>query len=160
MEIKLKIIKTDDDYQSCLSIRKQVFIMGQNIPIEIELDDDHIEASFFLAKIDGKPIGTARFRKTDSGIKLERFAVLKDYRNFGVGKALVLFILNHLKNEKTIYLNAQESVIGFYEKLGFSPVGDKFYEAEIPHRKMVYKKIAWEDFTKSSINLFSFYKET
>ena len=141
MEIKLKIIKTDDDYQSCLSIRKQVFIMGQNIPIEIELDDDHIEASFFLAKIDGKPIGTARFRKTDSGIKLERFAVLKDYRNFGVGKALVLFILNHLKNEKTIYLNAQESVTGFYEKLGFSPVGDKFYEAEIPHRKMVYKKI-------------------
>jgi len=36
MEIKLKIIKTDDDYQSCLFIRKQVFIIGQNIPVEIE----------------------------------------------------------------------------------------------------------------------------
>jgi len=160
MEIKLKIIKTDDDYKSCLSIRKQVFIMGQNIPIEIELDDDHIEASYFLAEIDDIPVGTARFRKTDSGIKLERFAVLEKYRNFGVGKALVLFILNHLRNEKTIYLNAQESVIWFYEKLGFNPVGNQFYEAEIPHQKMIYKKIVWEDFTKSSINLFSFYKET
>jgi len=138
MEIKLKIIKTDDDYQSCLSIRKQVFIMGQNIPVEIELDDDHIEADYFLAEIDHISVGTARFRKTDSGIKLERFAVLEDYRNFGVGKALVLFILNHLKNEKTIYLNAQESVIEFYGKLGFEIVGDQFYEAEIPHRKMVF----------------------
>jgi ElaA protein len=59
----------------------------------------------------------------------------------GVGKALVLFILNQLKDEKTIYLNAQESVISFYSKLGFEKVGDIFIEAEIPHQKMIYNKI-------------------
>ena len=140
MEIDIKIIETDDDYQSCLFIRKQVFIIGQNIPVEIELDDDKIDATYFLAEIDDIPIGTARFRKTDFGIKLERFAVLENARNFGVGKALVLFILNHVKKEETIYLNAQESVIGFYEKLGFAPVGDQFYEANIPHKKLIYNK--------------------
>jgi predicted GNAT family N-acyltransferase len=140
MEIDIKIIETDDDYQSCLFIRKQVFIIGQNIPVEIELDDDKINATYFLANLSGNPVGTARYRKTDFGIKLERFAVLENARNFGVGKALVLFILNHVKKEETIYLNAQESVIGFYEKLGFAPVGDQFYEASIPHKKLIYNK--------------------
>ncbi len=140
MEIDIKIIETDDDYQSCLFIRKQVFIIGQNIPVEIELDDDKINATYFLANLSGNPVGTARYRKTDFGIKLERFAVLENARNFGVGKALVLFIINYLKNEKMIYLNAQKSVIGFYEKLGFGQIGDQFYEASIPHKKLIYKK--------------------
>jgi ElaA protein len=52
-----------------------------------------------------------------------------------------LFILNQLKDEKTIYLNAQESVISFYSKLGFEKVGDIFIEAGIPHQKMIYNKI-------------------
>ena len=140
MNIDIKIIETDQDYQSCLFIRKQVFIIGQNIPVEIELDDDKIDATYFLANLSGNPVGTARYRKTDFGIKLERFAVLENARNFGVGKALVLFIINYLKNEKMIYLNAQKSVIGFYEKLGFGQIGDQFYEASIPHKKLIYKK--------------------
>ena len=138
MKIDIKIIETDDDYQSCLFIRKQVFIIGQNIPVEIELDDDKIDATYFLANLSGNPVGTARYRKTDFGIKLERFAVLENARNFGVGKALVLFIISYLKNEKNIYLNAQKSVIDFYAKLGFDSRGDIFFEAEIPHQKMVF----------------------
>jgi len=138
MEIDIKIMETDDDYQSCLFILKQVFIIGQNIPVEIVLDDDKINATYFLANLSGDAVGTARYRKTEFGIKLERFAVLENARNFGVGKALVLFILNYLKNEKMIYLNAQKSVIDFYAKLGFDSRGDIFFEAEIPHQKMVF----------------------
>ncbi len=138
MEIELKIIESDDDIETCLSIRRQVFILEQEIPEGIEMDDDRIEATYVLALMDGIPIGTARWRTTKFGIKLERFAVLKEFRNFGVGKALVLFVLNELKNEKNIYLNAQKSVISFYENLGFKVRGDLFYEAEISHRKMVF----------------------
>ena len=36
------------------------------------------------------------------------------------------------------YLNAQEPVIGSYDNLGFDPIWEFFYEAEIPHQKMVY----------------------
>jgi len=53
---------------------------------------------------------------------------------------LVLFIVKYLKNEKKIYLNAQESVIDFYAKLGFHSRGDIFFEAEIPHQKMVFSR--------------------
>ena len=141
MEIEVKIAESEKEFQMCLTIRRQVFIIGQTISEKLELDDDTISATSFLAMVSNEPIGTARFRYTEFGVKLERFAVLKTSRNLGVGKALVLFILNQLKNEKTIYLNAQESVISFYSKLGFEKVGDIFIEAEIPHQKMIYKKI-------------------
>jgi predicted GNAT family N-acyltransferase len=141
VEIEVKIAESEKEFQMCLTIRRQVFIIGQNISEKLELDDDTISATSFLAMVSNEPIGTARFRYTEFGVKLERFAVLKTSRNLGVGKALVLFILNQLKNEKTIYLNAQESVISFYSKHGFEKVGDIFIEAEIPHQKMIYKKI-------------------
>ena len=64
--------------------------------------------------------------------------MLKLFRNLSIGKALVLFILEKLKNEKFIYLIAQEMFIDFYDILGFDPIGEFFYEAEIPHQKMVY----------------------
>jgi hypothetical protein len=51
MEIDIKIIETDNEFQSCLAIRKQVFIIGQNISEEIELDDNKIEATYVLATI-------------------------------------------------------------------------------------------------------------
>jgi len=138
MKFDIKIVETSEEAQWCLFIRRQVFIIGQNIPESIEMDDHKIDAIYYLATLAGKPVGTARYRKSSDGIKLERFAVLESARKLGVGSALVDFVLKDLKDEKTIYLNAQESVITFYKKLGFDSVGNIFYEAEIPHQKMVY----------------------
>ena len=139
MKFDIKIVESDKELQACLSIRRDVFIIEQKIPESIELDDHKIDAKYFLATLSEKPVGTARYRKLSDGIKLERFAVLGSARKLGVGSALVDFVLKDLKDEKTIYLNAQESVITFYKKLGFDSVGNIFYEAEIPHQKMVYK---------------------
>lgn len=138
MKIDIKIIENDDDLQMCQSIRGEVFILEQNISKDVEMDDKLINATYILATIQDEPVGTARWRYTEYGIKLERFAVLKNYRGMGIGKALVRFILESLKREKNIYLNAQESVIKFYEKLGFICYGELFIEAEIHHQKMVY----------------------
>ena len=138
MKIDIKIIENDDDLQMCQSIRGEVFILEQNISKDVEMDDKLINATYILATIQDEPVGTARWRYTEYGIKLERFAVLKNYRGMGIGKALVRFILESLKREKNIYLNAQESVIKFYERLGFICYGELFIEAEIHHQKMVY----------------------
>ncbi|MAL65490.1 MAG: GNAT family N-acetyltransferase, partial [Candidatus Marinimicrobia bacterium] len=35
--------------------------------------------------------------------------------------------------------NAQEQVVGFYEKLGFNKTGVRFFEADVPHFKMILK---------------------
>ena len=138
MKIKVKIINTKKEHEMCLGICRQVFILEQNISKQIETNDHLVNATHILAFSKEKAVGTARYRRTDSGIKLERFAVLKQFRNLGIGKALDLFMLEKLKNEKFIYLIAQESVIDFYDNLGFDSIGAFFYEAEIPHQKMVY----------------------
>ena len=140
MDIQLKIIKTNDEKNLALNIRREVFIKGLNIPEHLEIDSNEESSKYILAKVDGKSVGTARWRKTDEGMKLERFAVLNDYRSIGIGTMMTKFILNQLKNSKLIYLNAQESAISFYEKMGFKPIGPRFKEVNIEHQKMIYSK--------------------
>ena len=139
MKIHIKQITDPNDLEQAYSIRNTVFCIEQNVPYEIEMDEFDENASHILAVVDGKAVGTARWRKTSDGVKFERFAVLKESRGRGVGEALLEYLLNLLKDEKSIYLNAQESVLKFYEKYGFEVAGPRFYEASIPHKKMVLR---------------------
>ena len=138
MEIDIKIATTNKDKERCFSVRREVFVKEQNISEKIEFDDTNFNATYFVATCKNEFVGTARYRFTDQGVKLERFAVLKSFRNLGVGKKLVDYIINIVRNEKFIYLHAQESVIEFYFKLGFKKIGSPFFEAEISHQKMMY----------------------
>jgi predicted GNAT family N-acyltransferase len=140
MKVQVKIVKTGQEKDSVMSIRREVFIKGLNIPEYIEIDANEDKATYVLADVDGKSVGTARWRKTNGKIKLERFAVLDAYRSKGIGKKITQYILNYLDQSEIIYLNAQESAIGFYEKLGFESIGPKFEEANILHQKMNYPR--------------------
>jgi predicted GNAT family N-acyltransferase len=139
MSIEIKQIVSSEDLEKAFSIRRQVFCIEQNVSEEIEMDEFDDVATHILAYIDNQVVGTARWRFTDDGEKMERFAVLKEYRGQGVGEALVKYTLDKIKDSNSIYLNAQESVIKFYEKFGFETVGNRFYEADIPHKKMILK---------------------
>lgn len=141
MSIEIKQIINSAELEKAFAIRRQVFCIEQNVSEEIEMDEFDDVATHILAYIDDKPVGTARWRFTEEGAKMERFAVLKEYRGKGVGEELVKYTLNKLKDNDFIYLNAQESVIKFYEKFGFAAVGNRFFEADIPHKRMEYLSI-------------------
>ena len=138
MDIDVKIVKSTSEKELVLTIRKDVFIRGLNIPEHLEIDENEDVATYVLAYIKNNPVGTARWRKTEKGIKLERFAVLDKYRSNGIGAKITKFILNNLKETQPIYLFAQESAIKFYEKLGFKSIGNLFEEVGIKHQKMIY----------------------
>ena len=139
MEIKVRSATTREELDHAREIRKKVFIMEQNVPEDVEIDQYEDTSKHIIALIDNRFIGTARWRKTENGIKLERFAVLKEKRGLGIGKELVRFIIEQIKTEPVIYLHAQDHVISFYKKLGFYSVGDHFYEGGISHQKMIWK---------------------
>ncbi len=139
MSIAIKQILSKEEFEQAYAIRRQVFCIEQNVSKEIEMDEFDDVSIHILAYIKGKPVGTARWRFTEEGVKIERFAVLKKYRHEGVGEELVKYTLDKLNEIKFIYLNAQESVIKFYEKFGFEVVGNRFYEADMPHKKMILK---------------------
>ena len=140
MEIKVRLATTKQELQQVREIRKKVFIVEQNVPEDVEIDQYENSSHHIIALLDDKFIGTARWRKTENGMKLERFAVLKEKRGLGIGKELVRFILKQIKKESVIYLHAQDHVISFYKKLGFYSVGDHFYEGGISHQKMIWKQ--------------------
>ena len=141
METKVKLVKTEEEKIFVLSIRRQVFIEGLNIPENIEIDKNEDKAKYVLAKVDGTPAGTARWRKTEEGFKLERFAVLNKFQQMGIGRKMTEFIIKQIPNQEKIYLYSQDTAIGFYEKIGFISVESPFEEAGIKHQKMIFLSI-------------------
>ncbi len=126
------------DLQQAWDIRKVVFVTEQQCAEEIEWEFEE-ESTHYLAFYNGLAVGTARWRETEKGIKLERFAVLKDYRQMQAGNALLRAVLNAtLPLNKLIYLHAQLHAQPFYAKYGFEPTGPLFEEADIMHVKMIY----------------------
>ena len=85
MEIKVHLATTKQELQQVREIRKKVFIMEQNVPEDVEIDQYEDTSNHIIALIDDRFIGTARWRKTENGIKLERFAGLKEKRGLGIG---------------------------------------------------------------------------
>lgn len=134
--IQVEKVDSEPDLEKVFTVRRVVFVDEQNCPPELEWENEDV-STHFLATIDGRPAGAARWRKTDNGYKLERFAVLREFRGLGVGQTLVKAVLDDLPNDADyIYLNAQVDAMGLYSKFGFSKVGEQFEEAGIQHFKM------------------------
>jgi predicted GNAT family N-acyltransferase len=127
------------------SIRQRVFVEEQNVSPEEEYDEFEDTSMHYLLLVEERPAGTARWRFTDKGIKLERFAVLPEFRRRGVAAAILQAVLQDvLPHRQLTYLHAQVSAMPLYAGAGFLPEGPLFYEANIPHYKMVYASDAAE----------------
>ncbi len=125
-------------HEIAMKIRSQVFVEEQGVPADLELDHEE-DSVHFLLYFRKKPVGTARFRETENGVKLERFAILSNFRGLGLGNDLIRFVLTKAREKRRpIYLNAQVQVVDYYTKWGFIKEGDAFFEAGIQHFKMVY----------------------
>lgn len=141
MSIKVEIVKTKEQLETIFKIREDVFVIEQEVDPAEEYDEFENLSTHFLARIDGSPAGTARWRFTKNGIKLERFAVLKDMRKKGVGQALVQAVLDNIiqseeSKGKLLYMHAQLPAIPLYSKFGFQKVGELFEECNIMHYQM------------------------
>jgi predicted GNAT family N-acyltransferase len=139
MSIRINKVDSDLELAHVFEIRREVFVDEQDCPPELEWEFEE-ESTHFLARLDELPVGAARWRKTEKGYKLERFAVAMAYRGKGVGQALVAAVLADLPNDANyVYLHAQVQAMGLYRKFGFEPEGPQFEEAGIQHFKMVLK---------------------
>jgi predicted GNAT family N-acyltransferase len=119
------------------SIRTAVFIEEQHVEEREEFDGFESTSIHYLVFTDNKPVGTARWRITADGIKLERFAVLKAYRNSGAGQTVLKKVLQDVRPlGKKIYMHAQVAAMNFYLREGFKTEGELFSECGIDHYKM------------------------
>ena len=136
--LKVEIVKWIDGYASLSMIREKVFIEEQKVTPQLEWDGRDEEAIHFLAYQDEKVIGCARAFVIENHMQLGRMAVLKEYRNKGIGsflieKAITTAKLNQLSK---ISISAQCHAIDFYKKFGFEVTSEIYLDAGISHQDM------------------------
>ncbi len=140
--IEIKKFTTEERELAKLAfkIRTLVFVKEQGVDPDIEYDIYENQCQHYLLMLDDKPVGAARWRITEKGIKLERFSILPEQRNKGLGDEFVKQVLDDvLPLKKPIYLHSQVRSINIYKRNGFEVVGGKFVEAGINHYLMEYK---------------------
>ena len=123
-------IKSPEDLNIAFKIRKKVFCVEQKISEKIEFDNlDHVCEHFLIDK-DKSYIATARVRPKNKKIcKIERVAVLPEFRRLKVGSLLINEIIGfYLTNKKNSYmlLHSQVAVEEFYKSLNFTSYVDQF----------------------------------
>jgi predicted GNAT family N-acyltransferase len=124
------------DIKDLRAVREPVFVVEQNVPLDMEWD--HLDPTSYhvLARDEEhRPIGTGRLTPEH---KIGRLAVLKQWRGRGVGDALLQALVDEARRRgwEEVSLHAQVDAIGFYDKWGFQPYGEEFMEAGIRHRSM------------------------
>ena len=117
-------------------VRIEVFVIEQNIPIELELDEgDEVSTHAIAYDEEGQPVATGRLLPDGH---IGRMAVIKPLRGCGLGREVLQALLQQAREEghKDLLLHAQTHALAFYEKQGFITEGEEFLEADIPHRLM------------------------
>lgn len=138
-KLLIKVAEAPAELPQVYRVRYLVFQIEQGVDPTLEFDGYDNQAQHILAYIGEKPIGTARIRSlNDRTAKVERVAVLQEFRGLGIGKKIMEKALEFLHQARMaeVLIHAQETVREFYLGMGFVPEGEPFDEAGIRHIKM------------------------
>ncbi len=140
------LVRTPDEMQEALSVRRRVFIEEQGVPEDLEIDAYDARSALgttalhVLARVDGVAVATGRLllESDDGHVHIGRVAVLSEHRGFGYGRTVMLALHDIARDRgiRAVTLAAQLHAIGFYEKLGYIARGPVFLDAGISHRLM------------------------
>jgi len=135
---EIVIAATPRQREDAFAVRIAVFVDEQRIPRSEELDDADAVAVHCVGYADGAPVAAGRLLLEDGHAKIGRMAVLASHRGTGIG-ALVLEALERegaARGIRHFKLSAQLQARGFYDRCGYTPVGDVYDEVGIPHVAM------------------------
>lgn len=120
------------------ALRREVFVIEQGVPEELEVDEDDKIAAHLAACSDGRVIGTLRILRNERTAKIGRMAVSAPSRKEGIGRELMEFAAAVASRDgaEEIVLAAQFTAREFYRKLGYIEEGAVFDDAGILHVMM------------------------
>lgn len=139
--IEVRVATTEQELKDVYSVRRQVFVIEQKVPEDIEVDDKEAESIHFIVYDEKQPVGAGRLRIDGTTAKAERVCVLSEQRGRGLG-AQTMSAMERYSQEKlleTLKLNAQIQAEVFYKRLGYETISDTFYDANILHVTMSKK---------------------
>nr|WP_205837256.1 GNAT family N-acetyltransferase [Neorhizobium tomejilense] len=119
-------------------LRREVFIVEQNVPADMEFDADDLTAFHFVAVVSGEVCGTLRVIYAEDCVKIGRVAVTNPWRGKGVASAMIRAAMevHGQARDYRFHLAAQSDKISMYERFGFKTYGEEFFDVGIPHYNM------------------------
>jgi predicted GNAT family N-acyltransferase len=120
-------------------LRTRVFVHEQGVDPAIERDGrDGETLHVTVCDGDGEVVGTGRLMLGDGYAKVQRVAVDASRRGEGIGRKVMegLDLLAAREGASEMRLSSQADAVPFYERLGYTPQGDPYLEADIVHLAM------------------------
>ena len=146
MNLSLKIVKSDD----LLNLRSKILRnnLDPNLcrfPGDKEINSFHIGAFNGNTLIGGVSVMKNECKKKElpNCFQLRGLFVDKEFQHNGIGKTIVNFVENRLRDSGVNYLwmNARESAVLFYLKLNYSNSKISYLINEIGLHYLMYKKL-------------------
>ncbi len=124
------------EYQATVDLRDSVL----RKPLGLHFSADELAAeedSLHIACYRGESlVGCLVLQPIGGGdVRMKQVAVVPELQGQGIGAALVAYAeaLAQKVSYRRMVLHARETAVSFYEKLGYSRIGDGFEEVTIPH---------------------------
>jgi predicted GNAT family N-acyltransferase len=132
------------DRPEVAALRTRVFVDEQGVPPEIEQDDRDATAVHVLSRgldgpLAGRVVATGRLLVDGERAAIGRMATDPAVRGRGHGAAVLAELHRQavLRGVREVELHAQVSARRFYERAGYTAVGEEYEEAGIRHVTMV-----------------------
>ena len=147
MTLQVRLARPED-MAGAYALRHEVFVLGQDVPADLERDELDATAEHAVAVDDDAMVGTGRLVNGRIGRDLRlvsgtpgtvgtigRMAVASSARGSGVGRALLDVLVDRARSLglPVVELHAQVHAKDFYERAGFEPFGEVYLEAGIEH---------------------------
>lgn len=134
-DFTIKQTRFIDDMDNIKSIREQVFIEEQHVPVVLEWDGLDNDAVQLLVMANNQPVATSRMLEDGH---IGRMSVLPAYRRQGIGSRMLNKLIEVAKQKglPRVFLSAQVEAIDFYQKHGFTVNSEIYMDAGIPHQDM------------------------
>lgn len=135
--IEIRVASSDNDMHGAFAVRREVFILEQGVPPELERDDADESAVHVVARDGTAVIGTARLT-LDGEARIGRVAVLPAWRRRGIAGLLLAALESEAQRLgiAEVSLHSQTYVQALYERHGYAVTGPGFVEADIDHVPM------------------------
>lgn len=152
--VKVERVQSGQEFEQALSLRLAVFCDEQGVPRELERDDEDACALHVIVRdAAGQVAATGRLlRQRIGGLlvaphaaaepgdvgRIGRMAVRRDVRGTGLGAQVIAALEQAARDAglTRVVLSAQTHAQRFYERCGYAPEGERFFEVDIEHVAM------------------------
>ncbi|VUW94402.1 putative acyltransferase [Streptococcus constellatus] len=131
------------EFYKCLKLRLETFVVEQK-SVYNDLDENDLVAVHIFHENESEEVDAyARVFETGKTIHFGRIVTAASARGQGLGRELIQEIMETCAEkwpEKEIRIEAQEQVVGLYEKFGFEAISEPFILESRVHVTMIYKQ--------------------